>query len=126
MTVTIDTKTLNVEGGGIEEGAEVIGTFVDRWQNGTYVKEAKIFGTVKSWMLRCYENNVAWGSSTAKYLKEKTKIGDKVSFSIDEGNLHQVSSTYVYILAVEVAYRKGSKATSFVRDFTLRLQEAPP
>ncbi len=125
MTVTIDTKTLNVEGGGIGEGVEVVGTFIDRWKNETYAKEAKIFGTIRSWTLRCYEDNVAWGNSTAKYLQDKAKAGDKVSFSIDEGNLHQVSNTYVYILAVDVAYRKGSKAEKFARTFTLKLQEAP-
>jgi len=125
MTFTIDVKTLNVEGNGIAETVEVIGTFIDRWKNETYAKEAKIFGIVRSWALRCYEDNVAWTSSTAKYLQDKAKAGDKVSFSIDEGDLHQVSSTYVYILSVDVAYRKGSKAAKFVRTFTLKLQEAP-
>jgi len=126
MTVTLDTKALSVEGGGIEETVEPVGSFVDRWINGEYKKEAKIFGAVRSWAIRCYENNVAWSGSTAKYLKERAKAGNKVSFSIEEGNLHSVSSTYVYILVVDVAYRKGSKAASFIRNFTLRLQEAPP
>ena len=125
MTVTIDTKTLTVEGGGIQENVEVVGTFVDRWQSETYRKEAKIFGTIRSWTLRCYEQNVAWSSSNAKYLQDKAKEGNKVSFSIDEGNLHAVSSTYVYILGVDIDYPKGSKASQFTRYFTLKLQEAP-
>lgn len=125
MTVTIDTKTLNVEGGGIEESIEVVGSFVDKWVNGTYAKEAKIFGTLRSWTLRCYENNVAWASSNARLLQDKAKLGDKVSFSVDEGNMHAVTSTYVYILSVDVDYPKGSKATQFTRWFTLKLQEAP-
>jgi hypothetical protein len=125
MTVTIDTKTLNVEGGGIEESIEVVGSFVDKWQDEAYRKEAKIFGTVRSWTLRCYENNVAWSSSNAKYLQDKAKEGNKLSFSVDEGNLHAVTSTYVYILGVDVDYPKGSKATQFTRFFTLKLQEAP-
>ena len=125
MTVTIDSKTLNVEGGGIQEGAEVVGSFADKWTNGTYARAAKIFGIVRSWTLRCYEQNVAWSSSNAKYLQDKARVGDKVSFSIDEGNLHSVSSTYVYILGVDVDYHKGSKSSQFVRYFTLKLQEAP-
>ncbi len=125
MTVTVDTKTLNVEGGGIEENAEPVGSFVDKWVNGSYAKEAKIFGIVRSWTLRCYEQNVAWSSSNAKYLQDKAKVGDKVSFAVDEGNLHAVTSTYVYILGVDVKYPKGAKATQFTRYFTLKLQEAP-
>ena len=126
MTVTIDSRTLNVEGGGIEEGVEVVGSSVDKWVNGSYAKEAKIFGIVRSWTLKCYEQNVAWASSNAKYLEDKEKTGDKVSFAIDEGNLHSVTSTYVYILGVDVKYPKGAMASQFTRYFTLKLQEAPP
>ena len=68
---------------------------------------------------------MAWGSSSAKYLQDKAKEGDKVGFSVDEGDLHAVPSTYVYILGVDVSYPKGSKASPFTRYFTLRLQEAP-
>ena len=125
MTVTLDTKTLNVEGGGIEETVEPVGSFVDRWINGEYKKEAKIFGVIRSWILRCYEDNIAWASSNAKYFQDKAKVGDAVSFSMDEGNLHQVSSTNVYILGVGVRYSRGAKASQFVRFFTLKLQEAP-
>jgi len=125
MTVLIDEKTLKVEGGGIGENVEVVGTFVDKWQDAAYRKEAKIFGTVRSWTLQCYEENVAWNNSVAKYLQDKAKEGNKVSFSIDEGSLHTVSSTNVYILGVDVDYPRGSKAASFVRYFTVRLQEAP-
>ena len=125
MTVTIDSKTLNVEGGGIGENVEVVGSFVDKWQDATYRKEAKIFGSVRSWTLRCYEENVDWSSSVAKHLQDKAKEGNKVSFSVDEGNLHAVASTYVYILGVDVSYPKGAKASQFTRYFTLKLQEAP-
>ena len=125
MTVTVDAKTLSVEGGGIGESVEVVGSFIDKWQDETYRKEAKIFGTVRSWTLRCYEQNVAWGSSNAKYLQDKAKEGDKVGFSVDESDLHAVPSTYVYILGVDVSYPKGSKASQFTRYFTVRLQEAP-
>ncbi len=125
MTVSIDGKTLKVEGGGIQENVKPVGTFVDRWIDASYRKEVKIFGIIRSWMLRCYEENVAWGSSVAKHLQEKAKDGNAVAFSIDEGSLHSVSSANVYILEVDVDYPRGSKPTSFVRYFTLKLQEAP-
>jgi hypothetical protein len=125
MAVTIDGKTLKIEGGGISENLKPVGTFTDRWVNGSYKKEAKIFGVIRSWMLRCYEENVAWANSVAKHLQEKAQEGDAVSFTVDEGSLHSVSSTNVYVLEVDVSYPKGSKAASFVRYFTLKLQEAP-
>jgi len=125
MTVTLDTKTLNVEGGGIEENVDPVATFVDRWISGEYRKQVKVFGTIRSWTLRCYENDIAWASSNAKYFQDKMKAGDKLSFSIDEGNLHQVSGTYVYILDVDVRYPKGATASKSTRYYTLKLQEAP-
>jgi hypothetical protein len=125
VTVTIDGKTLNVEGGGVSENVKAVGSFIDRWENGAYQKEAKIFGTIRSWTLRCYEANVPWASSVAKHLEDKAKTGDPVTFSLDEGDLHQVSSTNVYILEVNVAYKKGAKTTNFIRHFTIKLQEAP-
>ncbi|OYT47631.1 hypothetical protein B6U79_03850 [Candidatus Bathyarchaeota archaeon ex4484_231] len=125
MTVTIDGKTLKVEGGGIRENLKPVGTFTDRWIDAVYKKEAKIFGAIRSWTLRCYEENVPWTSSVAKHLQEKAQSGDAVSFSVDEGNLHEVSATNVYILEVDIGYPKGSKASSFIRYFTVKLQEAP-
>jgi hypothetical protein len=125
LTVTIDGKTLKVEGGGIQENVKPVGTFTDRWVDAAYRKEAKIFGIIRSWTLRCYEENVTWSSSVAKHLQDKAKDGNPVTFSVDEGNLHSVSSTNVYILEVDVDYPRGSKASSFVRYFSLKLQEAP-
>ena len=126
MTVTIDGKTLNVVGGGITESVKSVGTFLDKWIDEQYWKKAKIIGIVRSWTLECYEKNVAWTNSVAKHLEDKAKSGDAVSFEIDEGNLHSVSATKVYILGVDVSYKKGAKATQFVRYFTVNLQEAPP
>lgn len=125
MTVTIGTKALNVEGGGLSESTEVVGSYVDRWINGSYAKEAKIYGIIRRWTLRCYEQNVAWSGSAAKYLQDKAKEGEKLSFAVDEGDMHSVGSTYVYILDVDVEYPKGSKNTQFTRRFTVQLQEAP-
>ena len=125
MTVTIDEKTLKVEGGGISENVKPVGTFTDRWVDSSYRKEAKIFGVIRSWTLRCYEENVEWANSVAKHLQNKAQDGKAISFSVDEGSLHSVQSTNVYILEVDVNYPKGSKAASFVRYFTLKLQEAP-
>ena len=125
MGATIDAQTLSIEGGGIEENVKGVGTFIDKWENEKYKKKASILGSIRSWSLRCYEENVAWSSSIAKHLQEHMEAGDTVSFSISEGNLHAVSSTNVYILEISVFYKKGAKASSFVRHFTLKLQEAP-
>jgi len=125
LGATIDSQALSIEGGGIEENVKSVGTFVDKWENEKYKKKASIIGSMRSWSLRCYEENVAWSSSLAKHLQGHMEAGDIVEFSISEGNLHTVSSTNVYIIAIDVFYKKGAKATSFVRYFTLKLQEAP-
>ena len=125
MAATIDSQALSIEGGGIEETVKSVGTFVDKWESEKYKKKASIIGSMRSWSLRCYEENVAWSSSLVKHLQEHMEAGDIVEFSISEGNLHTVSSTNVYVLELDVFYRKGAKASSFVRHFNLRLQEAP-
>lgn len=125
MGATIDGQTLNIEGGRIQENVKSVGTFVDKWEEEKYKKKAKILGSVRSWSLRCYEENVGWTNSIARHLQEHMEAGDTVSFNIDEGALHTVSSTNVYILDININYRKGAKASSFIRHFTLRLQEAP-
>ena len=124
MTVTLDSQTLLVEGGGISEEVVVVGVFNDRWISGVYKKYATILGTYKKWVLKCYENT-AWASSMAKYFEDKAKTGSSVAFVISEGNLHAQASVNVYILKVSVDYRKGSTATNFVRNYALELQEAP-
>jgi hypothetical protein len=125
MGAMIDGQTLNIEGGRIQENVKSVGTFVDKWEDEKYKKKAKILGSVRSWSLRCYEENVAWTNSIARHLQEHMEAGDTVSFNIDEGDLHTVSSTNVYILDININYGKGAKASSFIRHFTLRLQEAP-
>ena len=125
MGATIDSQALTIEGGGIQENVKSVGTFIDKWENETYKKKASILGSIRSWSLRCYEENIAWGSSLAKHLQGHMKAGDTVEFSISEGDLHTVSSTNVYILEINVSYKKGAKSESFVRFFTFRLQEAP-
>ncbi len=125
MGATIDSQALAIEGAGIEENVKGVGTFVDKWENEKYKKKASILGSIRSWSLRCYEENVAWSSSLAKHLQGHMEAGETVEFSIIEGDLHSVSSINVYILEINVSYRKGAKAASFVRHFTLKLQEAP-
>jgi len=122
MPVTVDGKSLNIEGGGLIEETKPVGAFVDKWENGEYQKEAKVYGAVRSWELDCYEKNVAWTNSVAKYLQEKMKAGESVSLSIDLGDLHSASAT-VHIAAVRVGYEKGAKTSNFIRRFTVSLQE---
>lgn len=125
MTVTIDGKTLNVVGGSLMDNTKAVGSFVDQWKNETYGKRAKIIGSVNALTFMCYEDNVDWDVSVAKYLKGKVRVDEAVTFSMDLGNMHAIDSTYVTILDVTVTYKQGATETNFVRFFALKLQEAP-
>jgi hypothetical protein len=125
MTVTVDGKTLRVYAGEISESTDPVGSFTDQWINETYSKKATIYGSVKTWTLECFEKNVAWAGCNAKHLRDKADVGDVVVLVIDEGDMHQVAATNVYILGCKISYREGATKTSFCRDFSLTLQEAP-
>jgi hypothetical protein len=125
VTVTIDSKTVHVHGNGITEETFPVGVFIDVWENEAYGKKVTIFGSYRVWTLSCYENSVAWSSCVAKYLQDKANTGDTVALIINEGNMHAVTSTNVYILSVGISYKKGSKETRFTREYTVKLQEAP-
>jgi len=124
-TCIIDSKPLNVEGGGVEENAEAVGSFADKWIAGEYKKEAKILGSIRSWTLACFEEDVTWANSVAKHLQDKMKAGGSVTFSLEEGNMHTITTLNVYVLDVSVRYGKGGKSAKFMRRFTVKLQEAP-
>ncbi len=120
MTITLDSKTLNVS--SMDENVEVIAVFSDKWENEMYKRKVRVFGTVKTWSLTCFEDNVAWTNSVVKHLQEKAKIGDAVAFVVDEGNAHQIN-TNVYILGVSLSYAGGAMAVNH-REFSITLQEA--
>jgi hypothetical protein len=125
LTVSVDGKTLHVRGDGIKEDTYPVGTFTDQYINETYSKKGSFLGQYKTWVLQCYEDNVAWTSCNAKHLQEQLDAGDSVVLVIDEGNLHDVTSTNVYILGLSISYKKGSTTTKFLRNYILTLQEAP-
>jgi hypothetical protein len=69
---------------------------------------------------------VPWDSCDAKHLQEKLDAGQAVVFTVDEENMHAVTSVNVYILGLSIGYRQGSTINKFLRHFTVNLQEAPP
>ncbi len=119
MTVTIDGQTMPVRG-GLDEGEVTIRSEWDAWENEEYHRKVRTIGTVRTWTIHCREKNVDWNNSLAKYLKEKMRAGDALSFSVDEGTKHQASAD-VYVLDVEVSYVWGWET---IRDFRVELQEA--
>ncbi|MCW4010728.1 MAG: hypothetical protein NWF05_08935 [Candidatus Bathyarchaeota archaeon] len=125
MTVTLDGKTIRVKGGGIDEAVHPVGTFSDEYKNEEYSKKGWFVGQYKTWTLQCYDDSVPWGSCTAKHLQEQLDAGASVVFTLDEGNLHAVAPINVYILGLSISYKQGSSRANFIRNFTLKLQEAP-
>lgn len=119
--MTLDGKTLNVR--DIRETVKTVSAGWDAWENQAYVRKTKVYGAVKSWRLQCYEENVAWTDSNAKYFQEKAASGNSVAFVVSEGDMHSVN-TNVYVLNVDLAYEGGVPASAKYRRFTLQLQEA--
>jgi len=119
MTITLDTKNLGIS--SFDENVETFASFTDEWENQEYKKKIKVFGTIKTWQLECFENDIAWSSSVVKHFQDKAKAGNAVVFDINETEMHHVATYNVYILSVVLAYDRGTPSK---RVFTLFLQEA--
>lgn len=122
MTFTVDSITLNVT--GFSESAKPVGSEWLAWEGERVARKRFTYGMLREWTLSCFEVNVAWSSSAAKYLQDKMKDGEKVSFSVSEGGMHQISSVQCYVRDLEINYGRGSKSTQFKREFTVTFQEA--
>lgn len=97
----------------------------DKWENEKFQRKVRVIGSVKSWDLICYENGVKWADSAAKHLQTKADAGDAVAFvaevgSVGDGKLHNVPSTQVKILKVDLTILEGDHA---YREFTVSLIE---
>lgn len=120
MTFTIGDKSLNVI--EFSESSEPIGAEWTAWENEALVIKRFVYGLKRTWTLRCYEKDVAWSESAAKYLREQAAAGVTLQFTADEGALYQVQATNVYVIRVEVeAQPLGSQN---IRYFTVVLKEA--
>ncbi|MEM3383843.1 MAG: hypothetical protein QXF43_04175 [Nitrososphaerales archaeon] len=120
MTITIGTKTLNVR--EMNESMEVVAIFTDKWENEQYKRKVRVYGTIRTWTLSCFEDDVNYADSAFKYLQDQAKIGNVLSFVVDEGQAHQIN-TYVYIMSITLTHSPASTAVNH-REFTIALQEA--
>ena len=121
MTITLDGKTLNVR--DFDESVRTVRTEWDAWEGESYVRKVKVYGTVKTWVLECFEEGISWSDSAAKHFQEKAEAGNFVSFLVSDLSTHSVITT-VYILNVEVRYEGGISDETKYRVFTVHLQEA--
>jgi len=120
MTFTVGEKSLNII--EISESSEPIGTEWVAWENESLTIKRFIYGLKRIWTLRCYEKDVAWSSSAAKYLRDQAAAGVTLQFTADEGALYQVPATNVYVVRVEIEAQPVG--TQNIRYFTVVLKEA--
>lgn len=105
MAVTLDGKTSHVK--KLNEHLVPLTSVKDKWENEQFKRKVRIIGSVKTWDLVCYENEVKWADSAAKHLQTKADAGDAVAFVVDvgsvgDGKLHNVPETQVKILKVDL------------------------
>ena len=86
------------------------------------VRKVKPLGCVRTWSLRCFEENVDWDSSVVKTLQGMVDDNTSVAFVVSYGTLHHVD-TNVKVLAVYPEYPPGSNVGTRQRNFTVTLQE---
>ena len=121
MTVTLDSKSLNVS--GFREPCKAVYVIKDKWENEAFKRKVKVLGALKTWLLECYEEGVTWTASAAKHFQTKIAAGDSVTFVVSEADMHAVNLS-VFIVECAIVYPKGVKKETKYRKFTLKLVEA--
>ena len=121
MTVTLDSKSLNVT--KFTEDCQVIYSQRDKWETEDFVRKIEPQGSIREWWMDCYEDGVSWTNSAAKNFQTKADAGSAVAFSVSESDMHSVSCN-VYILRCTIEYPKGVDKTEKFRRFKLYLIEA--
>lgn len=122
---TLNGTTLNLM--GIREINNLIAVQSDGWESGGYKRKIKPYGSVKSWLIRCYENNVDYDGSDCEAFKALMVAGTVVSLVLDVGSigggkLHSLSATDVKVLNVGLDYDADYNNPNY-REFDLTLQE---
>jgi hypothetical protein len=120
MTFTIDSYTLNVT--DFSEQSQPTASEWDSWENEALALKRFVYGLKRVWSLSCVEKDVAWSSSAALYLRDKLQSGDTVTFTVDEGDLYQLSATSVYVVNVSIEVKLVGSQN--IRYFTVQLKEA--
>jgi len=119
MAVTVGTATLNVT--SFLVATQKIGSEWVDWENGQLVRKRFIYGLKRTWTLNCYEKNVAWTDSAAKYLREQAEAGNQLSATIDLGDRYNVSNVDVYVDSVKI--NMNQVGSQNIRNFTIVLKE---
>ena len=117
-STTLDGQTLIVT--KWSEDVVVQASNWDGWNSGGYKRKLKVYGIVRTYVLDCIEQNVAWASSIASYFEGVAQNGSSVIFSTNLP-VRPVGGASVYVLDVNFTMEK--LGTQNVRKVTLRLQE---
>ena len=119
MTVQLGTKTLNCTNITVQSRPQA--TEWDAFENEEWTIKRKVWGLKRVWRLDCYEKDVTWSNSAAKYLREQAEAGNTLTLSIDEGDRYNTSAT-VHVLSVDL--RIGITGTQNIRQFSVLVREA--
>ena len=124
MAVTLDAQTLYVI--SFSESFTPVVAQWDAWEDEAYVWKMKHYGLIKVWKMRCYEKAVTWANSVANHLEDKADSGDTIAFVADigeigGGKLHNVTSTNVKVLSVQVTYETVISGADY-REFSVTIQ----
>jgi hypothetical protein len=119
MGTTLDGQALTVTKWGEDCPAQA--SQWDAWVNSTWKRKVKVYGIVRTYIIDCVEQAVAWASSLANYFEGKASSGTSVVFYSDQA-VRPVNSVSVYVM--RVTWTLESVAGQNIRKFTLTLQEA--
>jgi hypothetical protein len=118
MGTTLDGQNLTVTKWG--EDVSVQASQWDGWWQSIYRRRVKVYGIVRTYIIDCIEQDVAWPSSLANRFETTAQNGTMVVFFSDQA-VRPVSSVSVYVL--RVSWTLENVAGKNVRKFTLTLQE---
>jgi hypothetical protein len=93
----------------------------DDWANSAYIKEFKLYGSLKRWKVLCIESGTAWASSQYKQVRDLLEAGDAVTaVLIFDGET--IVNESVYILGCASRYLP-SYDLNRIRDFEVDFRE---
>jgi hypothetical protein len=117
--VTVDSFGLKCQ--SLSDDTLLIASDFDEWSGGQVLKTRKVYGAKGQWTLRCFEGNVAWASSAAKYLEDKAKSGGTVTLTINQGDRFVLGATVCYV--INVATTLALTGGKNLRHFTVTFRE---
>ncbi len=119
MGTTLDGQSLTVTKWG--EDVSVQASQWDAWSVSSYKRKVKVYGIVRTYIINCVEQAVAWASSIVNRFETTAANGTTVVFFSDQA-VRPVSSVSVYVL--KVSWTLENIGGQNIRKFTLTLQEA--